>query len=122
MLLGITSGGSVCWRFGEGLDTYVATTVAWLGRRAATFGLLFLLLSLGLGLHTFVADLFGTEAEVHGIRAKVHARLGDVHVRIELAPDGYNLTLERRRKRPETAEVHDVTVSHDFASHISCEI
>lgn len=122
MLLGITSGGSVRWRFGEGLDTYVAATVAWFGRRATTFGLLFLLLSLGLSLHTFVADLFGTKAEVHGIRAKVHAGLGDVYVRIELAPDGHNLALKRRRKRPQTAEVHNVTVSHDFACHISSEV
>ena len=100
----------------------MAATVAWFGRRAATFGLLFLLLSLGLGLHTFVADLFGTKAEVHGIRAKVHSGLGDVHVRIELAPDGHDLALERRRKRPQTAEVHDVTVGHDFACHISSEV
>ena len=122
MLLGITSGGSVRWRFGEGLDTYVAAAVTWIGRRAATFGLFFLLLSLGLGLHTFVTDLFGAKTEVHGIRAKVHARLGDMHVGIELAPDGHNLALKRRRKRPQTAEVHDVAVSHDFACHISCEV
>ena len=92
----------------------MTATVPWFGRRAA-FGLLFLLLSLGLGLHTFVADLFGTKTEVHSIRAKVHARLGDMHVGIELAPDGHDLALKRRRKRPQTAEVHDVAVSH--ASH-----
>ena len=44
MLLGITSGGSVRWRFGEGLDTYVAAAVTWCGRRAATFGLVLFLL------------------------------------------------------------------------------
>ena len=33
MLLGITSGGSVRWRFSEGLDTYVTATVAECGRR-----------------------------------------------------------------------------------------
>ena len=47
MLLGIASGGSVRWRFGEGLDTYVAATVTWLGRRA-TFGLVLFLLPLRL--------------------------------------------------------------------------
>ena len=122
MLLGITSGGSVRWRFGEGLDTYVAAAITWCRRRAATFGLVLFLLSLGLSLHTFVADFLGAKAEVHGIRTKVHARLGNVHVRIELAPDGYDLTFERRRKRPETSEVHDVAVGYDFASHISCEV
>ena len=92
-------------------------------RRGATtaLGLLFLLV-LGLSLHTFVADFLGTKAEVRGIRAKVHARLGDVHVGIELAPNGHDLALERRRKRPETPEVHDVAVGHDFARHISSEV
>lgn len=84
--------------------------------------LLGLILRCGLSLHTFVADFLGAKAEVHGIRAKVHARLGDVHVRIELAPDGHDLALERRRKRPQTPEVHDVAVSHDFTRHISGEV
>ena len=122
MLLGITSGGSVRWRFSEGLDTYVAAAITRFGRRASALGLILFLLCLGLSLHTFVADFLGAKAEVHGIRAKVHARLGDVHVRIELAPDGHDLALERRRKCPETTEVHDVTVSHDFARHISSEV
>ena len=122
MLLGITSGGSVRWRFSEGLDTYVAAAITRFGRRASALGLILFLLCLGLSLHTFVADFLGAKAEVHGIRAKVHARLGDVHVRIELAPDGHDLALERRRKRPQTAKIHDVTVGHDFARHISCEI
>lgn len=86
------------------------------------FGLLFLLFVLGLSLHTFVADFLGAKAEVHGIRAKVHTRLGDVHVRVELAPDGHDLALERRRKRPQTTEVHDVAVGYDFARHISGEV
>ena len=82
-------------------------------RRGATtaFGLLFLLFGLGLGLHTFVADFLGMKAEVRGIRTKVHTGLGDMHIRIELAPDGHDLALERRRKRPETPEVHDVAVA-----------
>ena len=46
----------------------------------------------------------------------------DMHVRIELAPNGHDLALERRRKRPETSEVHDVAVGHDFACHISGEV
>ena len=45
-----------------------------------------------------------------------------VHVRIELAPDGHDLALERRRKRPQTTEVHDVAVGYDFARHISGEV
>ena len=93
-------------------------------RRSATtaFGLLFLLFVLGLSLHTFVADFLGTKTEVRGIRTKVHTGLGDMHIRIELAPDGHNLALERRRKRPETPEVHNVTVGYDFARHISGEV
>ena len=62
------------------------------------------------------------KTEVRGIRTKVHTGLGDMHIRIELAPDGHDLALERRRKRPEMSEVHDVTVGHDFARHISCEV
>ena len=46
----------------------------------------------------------------------------DMHIRIKLAPDGHDLALERRRKRPETSEVHDVAVGHDFTSHINCEV
>lgn len=88
----------------------------------ATFGLVLFLLCLGLSLHTLVADFVGTKAEVRGIRAKVHARLGDMHIRIELAPDGHDLALERRRKRPETTEVHDVAVGYDFACHICGEV
>ena len=122
MLLGITSGGFVRWRFGEGLDTYLAVTVAWCGRGSATFGLVLFLLCRGLSLHTFVADFLGTKTEVRGIRTKVHARLGDVYVRIELAPDGHDLALERRRKRPQTPEVHDVAVGYDFACHICGEV
>lgn len=105
----------------EGLDTYVPTVVRGSHRPSAWLGVLFLLF-LGLGLHTLIADFLGTKAEVHGIRAKVHAGLGDMHIRIELAPDGHNLALERRRKRPETPEVHDVAVGHDFTSHISGEV
>ena len=37
------SGDLVYWRFGEGLDTYVAVTVAWCGRGSATAFGLFLL-------------------------------------------------------------------------------
>ena len=92
-------------------------------RRGATtaLGLLFLLV-LRLGLHTLVADVLGTKAEVHGIRTKVHTGLSDMHIRIELAPDGHDLSLERRRKRPQTSEVHDVAVGYDFTSHISGEV
>ena len=106
----------------DGLDTYVPAVVRGRRRASAWLGVLFLLLFLGLGLHTFVADFLGTKAEVRGIRAKVHARLGDMHIRIELAPDGHDLALERGRKRPQTPEVHDVAVGHDFARHISGEV
>lgn len=93
-------------------------------RRGATtaLGLLVLLFGLGLSLHTLVADFLGTKTEVHRIRTKVHSGLGDMHIRIELAPDGHDLALERRRKRPETSEVHDVAVGYDFARHISGEV
>lgn len=85
-------------------------------------GFFFLLFVLGLSLHTFVADVLGTKAEVRGIRTKVHTGLGDMHIRIKLDPDGHDLALERRRKRPETSEVHYVAVSYDFACHISCKV
>lgn len=91
-------------------------------RPSAWLGVLFLLLVLGFSLHTFVADFVGTKAEVRGIRTKVHTGLGDMHIRIELAPDGHDLALELRRKRPETPEVHDVAVGYDFARHISGEV
>ena len=34
----------------------------------------------------------------------------------------FDLALERRRKRPQTTEVHDIAVGHDFARHISGEV
>ena len=122
MLLGITSGGSVRWRFSEGLDTYVAAAITRFGRRASALGLILSLLCLGLGLHTFVADFVGAKTEVRGIRTKIHTGLGDMHIRIKFAPDGHDLALERRRKRPQTTEVHDIAVGHDFARHISGEV
>ena len=45
-----------------------------------------------------------------------------MHVGIELAPDGHDLALERRRKRPQTPEVHDVALGYDFTRHISSEV
>ncbi len=93
-------------------------------RRGATtaLGLLALLFGLGLGLHTFVANFVRTKTEVRGIRTKVHTGLDDMHVGIELAPDGHDLALERRRKRPQAPEVHDVAVGYDFACHICGEV
>lgn len=95
----------------------MAVAVAWCGRRSAIFGLVLFLLCLGLGLHTLIADFLGTKAEVHGIRTKVHTELGDMHIRIELTSDGHNLALERRRKPPQTPEVHNVAVGHDFTGN-----
>lgn len=60
MLIGITSGGSVRWRFGEGLDTYVAAAITWCGRRAATFGLVLFLL-----LRRLAGDIEDTLSTLH---------------------------------------------------------
>ena len=60
MLLGITSGGSVRWRFDKGLDTYVAAAITWCGRRAATFGLVLFLL-----LRRLAGDIEDTLSTLH---------------------------------------------------------
>ena len=77
--------------------------------------LLGLILRRGLGQHTFVADFVGAQTEVGRIGTEVYARLGDVYIGIKLGTCGHDLALERRRKRPETPEVHYVAVSYDFA-------
>ena len=129
---GSRSGGLAFVGWGRSLETRVAASAARTGarravaraRRSAAFALrlLGLILRCGLGQHTLVADFVGAQTEVGRIGAEVHARLGDVHISVKLGTCGHDLALERRRKRPETTEVHDVAVGHHLTRHISCEV
>lgn len=80
------------------------------------------LLVLGLGDHTFVANLLGTEAEVDRAWTKIDSRLGNVDVCIELRILGHDLAFEGGAERPEAPEVDDVAIGYEFASHIGGEV